>query len=49
MLKDSKGALQDFKRSIELCPHYSHAYLNRGNLYTEMKQYDLADKDYTLG
>ena len=49
MLKESKGALADFKRSIDLCPHYCHAYLNRGNLYADLKKYTLADADYTTG
>lgn len=49
MLKDSKGALEDFRAAIKLSPHSAHMYLNRGNLYASTQQYELAEKDYTKG
>jgi len=48
-MKDSKGALEDFRAAIKLSPHSAHMYLNRGNLYASTQQYDLAEKDYSKG
>ncbi|XP_056011741.1 uncharacterized protein LOC125682590 isoform X3 [Ostrea edulis] len=47
MLRDSQGALADFKAAIKLSPHTAHMYFNRGNLYASMDQFDQAEKDYS--
>ncbi|XP_077983613.1 uncharacterized protein LOC144438458 [Glandiceps talaboti] len=47
MLRDSEGAMNDFKVACKLSPHSAHVFFNRGNLYTSMGQYDKAEKDYT--
>lgn len=49
MLRDSQGALADFKAAIKLSPHTAHMYFNRGNLYASMDQFDQAEKDYSKG
>lgn len=49
MLRDSQGALGDFKAAIKLSPHTAHMYFNRGNLYASMEQFDQAEKDYSKG
>lgn len=49
MMKDSKGALEDFRVAIRLSPFSAHMHLNRGNLYASTQQYELAEKDYTTG
>lgn len=47
MLRDTKGALEDFQLAISLSPHSAHMYFNRGNLYATIEQYENAEKDYT--
>jgi tetratricopeptide (TPR) repeat protein len=49
MLKDSQGALEDFRAAIKLSPYSAHMYMNRGNLYASTQQYDMAEKDFTKG
>ena len=48
-MKDAQGALDDFKAAISLSPYSAHMYLNRGNLYASMQQFDKAEKDFTRG
>ncbi|XP_070553805.1 uncharacterized protein [Ptychodera flava] len=47
MLRDTKGALEDFKIACKRSPHSAHVYFNRGNLYASLGQFDKAEKDYT--
>lgn len=42
---DTLGALADYNRAIALNPFNSYAYLRRGALYIDQKQYDLALSD----
>ena len=49
MLKDATGALSDFEKAVVLSPHSAHIYLNRGNLFTSLSQYDKAEADYSMG
>lgn len=49
MLKDAKGALEDFKAAIKLSPYSAHMYMNRGNLYASTQQFEKAEKDFTKG
>lgn len=47
MLRNSDGALSDFDEALKLSPHTAHMYFNRGNLYSSMGQFDLAETDYS--
>lgn len=45
-LADTAKALADFERALALLPDFLSVYGSRGQLYYEMKQYDLSDSDY---
>ena len=47
MLRDSDGALEDFKDALKLSPYTAHIYFNRGNLYASMGRYEESEKDYS--
>ncbi|XP_068717425.1 uncharacterized protein [Montipora capricornis] len=47
MLKDTRGAVQDFNRAVELNPYAAHVYFNRGNLYASLRKYKESEEDYT--
>jgi tetratricopeptide (TPR) repeat protein len=55
-LGDTKGAMKDINKSIELYPSNSYAYRNRALIYIEQEKFDKAcedlqtaiDKGYTL-
>ncbi|XP_048585429.1 uncharacterized protein LOC5512045 isoform X2 [Nematostella vectensis] len=47
MLRDAKGAIQDFNLAVELNPYAAHVYFNRANLYTSLRKYKEAEEDYT--
>lgn len=49
MLGDREGALQDLDDAIQVAPHSAASYINRGNLYSAMQQYELAEQDYSTG
>lgn len=34
---------------VELSPYSAHTYLNRGNLYASLGQFEEAENDYTHG
>ncbi|MGP8215059.1 MAG: tetratricopeptide repeat protein [Bacteroidia bacterium] len=44
--KDDNKALSDYNKLLELDPAYAHAYNNRGLIYYDRGQYDLAMADY---
>lgn len=44
-LNDTLTALKSFSKSIELDSKFTEAYLNRGKLYLDLKQYNEAYKD----
>ena len=48
-MRDARGALEDFQKAIKLSPLSAHVYFNRGNLYTSLRRYELAEKDYSEG
>ena len=48
-MRDARGALEDFQQAIKLSPLSAHVYFNRGNLYTSLRRYELAEKDYSEG
>ena len=48
-MRDARGALEDFLAAVKLSPLSAHVYFNRGNLYTSLKRYELAEKDYSEG
>lgn len=43
---DSRLALEDFNRAVQLMPEYPPTYNNRGNLLVQLVQYDEAIKDF---
>ena len=45
-LADTTAALTDLGTAIRLAPDAKDYYLQRGDLYYEMKRYDLSDRDY---
>ncbi|XP_015759885.1 PREDICTED: uncharacterized protein LOC107339154 [Acropora digitifera] len=47
MLKDTKGAIRDFNRAVELNPYAAHVYFNRANLYASLRKYKESEDDYT--
>ncbi|KAL9955567.1 hypothetical protein ACROYT_G036906 [Oculina patagonica] len=47
MMKDSRGAIQDFNRAVELNPYAAHVYFNRANLYASLRKYKESEDDYT--
>lgn len=44
--RDTVGALSEMSRAISIEPKFSDAYEKQGQVYYELKQYDLADGDY---
>ena len=38
-----------FFHSVELSPYSAHIYLNRGNLYASLGQFENAEQDYSHG
>ena len=46
---DLARAIEYFDKAIEHDPHYSTAYLNRGNAKSELDQYDGAISDFDMG
>ena len=46
MMDDLDGALEDYNKTIELNPEYVDAYLNRGCLKRELKDYKGALEDF---
>ena len=42
------NALDDFTRAIQLNPRVALLYRKRASLYYEMKQFDLASKDFMM-
>ncbi|XP_071949677.1 uncharacterized protein [Antedon mediterranea] len=47
LLRDFRGAVEDFYQAQNLSPYSAHVYFNRGNLYTMLHKYELAEKDYS--
>ena len=43
--RDYERALADYDQAIKLNPNYPAAYLNRGSIYYEKKDYDRAIQD----
>lgn len=43
---DSKSALEDFNKAVQLMPEYPPTYNNRGNLLVQLAQYEEAIKDF---
>lgn len=41
-----REALQNFNKSLELCPHHVRAYYNRSTVWEEMREWDKAIADY---
>jgi len=46
--KNFDGALADFSKAIELRKGFHSAYLNRGSVYMEQKDYSKAISDYNV-
>lgn len=38
----------DFTRAIQLNPYFAEAYTNSGNVYADLRKYDLAIIDYNI-
>jgi len=49
MSGDSKQAIRDFNRAIELQPNFPQAYTNRGNAYLHLGRFGLAFADFRRG
>jgi len=47
MMKDTRGAIQDFNRAVDLNPYAAHVYFNRANLYASLRKYKESEEDYT--
>ena len=47
MLKDNRGALDDFARAERLAPSYAHLFYNRANLLASEGRMRDADRDYS--
>lgn len=45
-LKQPAEALDSYNKAIELAPNFDNAYIDRGNLYTEMNDPESACYDY---
>jgi len=45
-LKKYQEALNDCNKAIELNPEYAKAYLRRGDIKMELKDFDGATRDY---
>ncbi len=45
-LGDTKSAIKDFKKALEISPHYPDAHDGLGHAYTKKKQYDKAKKHF---
>jgi tetratricopeptide (TPR) repeat protein len=45
-LGSNQQALADYTRAIELDPTFAWALINRGNVYIDLKEYELALRDY---
>lgn len=46
ILRDFKNALKDINKSLDINPNYLNGYLQRGNIYKELKLFDKSEKDY---
>lgn len=46
-LEDDPGAIEDCNRALQLDPNNSVAYLNWGNIYTEQRDKNKANQNYT--
>jgi serine/threonine protein kinase/regulator of sirC expression with transglutaminase-like and TPR domain len=44
---DNRQAIADYSEAIRLKPDYAFAFNNRGNVYSDLKQYDKAIADYS--
>lgn len=49
VLKDTRGALEDFTSAANLSPHTAHIYYNRGNLHASLEHWPEALLDFTQG
>ncbi|XP_071844864.1 uncharacterized protein [Apostichopus japonicus] len=47
LLRDARGALEDFQHAASLSPYSAHIFFNRANLFASLRQYELAERDYT--
>ncbi|XP_038063059.1 uncharacterized protein LOC119733763 isoform X2 [Patiria miniata] len=47
LMRDARGALEDFQLAVKMSPLSAHVYFNRGNLYASLRRYELAEKDYS--
>lgn len=48
ILRDFEGALTDINIAIKLNDKYLNAYLQRGNIYKELKYFDKSESDYNF-
>ncbi|MHC4477740.1 MAG: tetratricopeptide repeat protein [Planctomycetota bacterium] len=46
---DKQRAIELFSKAIELDPNYSNAYVDRGVVYGDLKEYERAIQDYAKG
>jgi tetratricopeptide (TPR) repeat protein len=46
MKKDPDRALADFSEAVRLKPDYADAYMNRGNIHSDLSNLDQAIADY---
>jgi len=44
--ENSEIAIKIYDKAIELNPNFAEAYYNRGNAYSDLKQYERAIEDY---
>ncbi|XP_033111439.1 uncharacterized protein LOC117112460 isoform X2 [Anneissia japonica] len=47
LLRDFRGAIEDFYEAQNMSPYSAHVFFNRGNLYTMLQKFELAEKDYS--